>query len=339
MATKKTGAPAKPGKDVPRDKIDWARGGDGKKPIKKPTKPGDAIDPGYGKPVIGGDYEQYLEGEDRDAFLFITSLFKSYGLESLSKKIFEYVKNGYGADTIQILLQDTPEYKQRFAGNEERKKRGLPVLSPAEYLSAESSIQSAFRAAGLPTGFYDSPNDFADFIGKNVSPTELQSRVELASQATALAAPSYREALKKLYGIDEKLLTAYFLDPNKALPLLQKQAAAATIGAEAQKRGFYSSAAKLEEYAAQGVTQQAAAQAFEATRNILPQFSTIAHSYGEEITGEEISESLLGVQPSKGKPGESSTAKFERLKSWQRARAQGAIGGGQVGLTRRSTPG
>src|SRR5690242_4086464 len=79
---------------------------------------------------VTGQYDKLLTGSNRDAVMALETLFKSYGLESLAGKIYSYVKHGYSADTISILLQDTPEYKQRFKGNEARVKAGLPVLSP-----------------------------------------------------------------------------------------------------------------------------------------------------------------------------------------------------------------
>src|SRR5213075_88659 len=102
-----------------------------------------------------GQYEKLLKGSELDAYLAVNALFKSYGLESLAPKIFDYVKNGYSGDTISILLQDTKEYKARFAGNEARKKAGLPVLSPADYLATEASYKQIMQQAGLPSGFYD----------------------------------------------------------------------------------------------------------------------------------------------------------------------------------------
>src|SRR5205085_5571275 len=68
----------------------------------------------------GANWADYLKGPERDAFLALSNEFKRFGLESLAGKIFEYVKQGFGADVIALLLQDTPEYKQRFAGNELR---------------------------------------------------------------------------------------------------------------------------------------------------------------------------------------------------------------------------
>src|SRR5690349_18371644 len=124
-----------------------------------------------------GQYDKLLSGTERDAFAAVNALFKNYGLESLASKIYDFVKNGYSADTISILLQDTKEYKERFAGNELRIKQGLPVLSAGEYLATEASYRQIMSQAGLPSGFYDSPSDFTGWIAGNVSPSEIQQRV------------------------------------------------------------------------------------------------------------------------------------------------------------------
>jgi hypothetical protein len=277
-------------------------------------------------PTNAPDYAQNLTGEKRDAYMAITNLFSSYGLQSLAGKIFEYIQNGYSAETISILLQDTTEYKQRFAGNDLRKQKGLPVLSPAEYLSTESSYRQLMRQAGLPQGFYDQSSDFNDFIGKDVSPTELKSRVDLASQATALASPEYKNALQKMYGINDSALTAYFLDEDRALPILQKQAAAAAIGAEALKRGLDVST-RAEDYALAGVTEQQAANAYGTIAQLLPDYENIAHSYGQDVTQQEFEESMLGGQGVQ-------TKKIEQLASWNRARSKGASGAAAQGLAR-----
>ena len=124
---------------------------------------------------VTGQYDKLLTGSNRDAFMALETLFKNYGLDSLAGKIYDYVKNGYSADTISILLQDTPEYKARFKGNEARLKAGLPVLSPADYINTENAYRQILRQSGLPSGFYDSTDDFTDWISKDVSPTEVQS--------------------------------------------------------------------------------------------------------------------------------------------------------------------
>lgn len=282
-----------------------------------------------------------LSGENRNAFEALNQTFSNYGLQSLAPKIFDMVQKGYSADTISILLQDTEEYKQRFAGNEKRKAAGLPVLSPAEYLSTESSYRQLMRQAGLPAGFYDQPDDFNSFIAKDLSPSELKSRVDMASQATTLANVGYKKALQEMYGIDDAHVTAYFLDPDRAVPLLQKQAAAAAIGAEALKRGLQTNTGRMEQFATAGVTAQQAAQAYGQIAMQLPEYQTFAHQTNENVSQLEFERTLFEDNTTGANagsvPAESPQAKLERLASWNRARAQGRSGGAQGGLARNTS--
>jgi hypothetical protein len=292
--------------------------------------------------------EDYLSGDQRNAYEALNQQFNEYGLGTLAPKIFDFIQKGYNADTISLLLQDTPEFKQRFAGNEDRRKAGLPVLSPAEYLSTESSYRQIMQQAGLPPGFYDQPSDFRNFIGKDVSPTEIKQRTDLAVQNSTLANSATKEALKRMYGIDENGIAAYFLDPERAAPLLQKQAAAAAIGGEALKRGLALSQ-NLEEYAGAGVTASQAAQAYTQIATNLPAYQQIAHQYGSEFTQSQYEHALLepgttgltGLQPGGGREQvtgvENPTAELERLASWNRANAQGQVGAGRGGIGRSAS--
>lgn len=271
-----------------------------------------------------GQYDKLLSGSNRDAYMAVQSLFNSYGLGSLAGKIYDYVKNGYSSDTISILLQDTQEYKARFAGNEARKKAGLPVLSPAEYLSTEAAYQQVMKSAGLPASFYDQPSDFATWIGGNTSPSEIQSRVDLATQATTLASPAYRQALNQM-GIDDAHLTAYYLDPTKALPLLQKQAATAQIGAEALKQGLAFDQSYAEQLATEGVSQSAAAQGYAQVANELGTMQNLGGMYGQGWTQRESEQAAL-----EGDAGAS--AKRASLIGQERGAFGGQSGNARAGL-------
>lgn len=271
-----------------------------------------------------------LTGSQRDAYAALNSLFSSYGLGSLAGKIFDYVKNGFSADTISILLQDTKEYKDRFAANEIRKEKGLPVLSPAEYLSTESSYRQLMRQAGLPQGFYDQPGDFTQFLAKDVSPTELNQRVQLATQATTLANPQMKEALQTMYGLDDSHITAYLLDPERSVTSIQKQVAASAIGAEALKRGL-KLAGNLEDYAVAGVSAQQASQAYGQIAQELPGYEAAGAAFGMNIGQSDLEAATLGATNQQGQEAANNVA---RLASWNRARSQGAIGGAQAGLAR-----
>lgn len=266
---------------------------------------------------VTGQYDKLLQGTDRDAYAAVSALFKSYGLDSLAGKVYDYVKNGYSADTISILLQDTKEYKERFAGNEDRKKAGLPVLSAGEYLSTEAAYRQIMQSAGLPSGFYDQPSDFVGWIGKNVSPSEIQTRVDLATQATVLANPNYKKALNQM-GIADSELTAYFLDQNKALPYIQKAAATAAIGAQALQQNLAFDQAYAESLATSGITADQAAQGYSQIAQEAETMGTLAGIYGTTYTQREAEEATFR--------GGTAGNKKKQLASRERAAFAGAAG-------------
>ena len=243
----------------------------------------------------GQDWAASLTGANRDAFIALNSLFSSYGLASLAPKIYSYIQNGYSADTISLLLQDTQEYKTRFAGNEIRQKAGLPVLSPADYLNTEASYRQIMASAGLPKTFYDQPADFANWIGGDVSPTEIQNRVQLASTAVNQTDPYLRQQLSAFYGVDQNQLTAYFLDQNKALPILQKQEAAAQLGAEAARRGLVSDQSRMESYVDQGLTQSQASQGFQQVALELPNLEALSQRFGLTFGQADEEQAVFGT--------------------------------------------
>lgn len=287
--------------------------------------------------TASGQYDKLLEGTNRDAYLALQSLFNGFGLGSLAPKIFDFAKQGYGADVISLLLADTPEYKERFAGNEARKKAGLPVLSPAEYLSTEKSYRQIMQDAGLPKGFYDSPTDFTKWIAGDVSPNEIKGRVDLAVAQSGSANNSTKQALDMLYGVDESHVTAYFLDPTRALPLLQKQAAAATFGAEALKRNLALDRQDLEDFATAGLSLSQVSQGFQQVSEMLPNIQAIAERYGETFTQREAEKDVIegGVSGNPTEPrfmNENPSAKRKRLVGAEKGLFAGSSGATPQGL-------
>lgn len=194
----------------------------------------------------------------------LAKLFASYGLSSLAPKILDYAKQGLSTDETYLKLQDTTEWKVRFAGNETRRKNNLAVLSPAEYLSREAAYQEDMRSYGLPKGFYDHPDDYAKLIGANVGSQELRQRLD-ARKAVVQdgAATGVLAYAKAQYGLSDGDLIAYFIDPNRAAPLLEKIANASQIGAAAARTGFGAvGRADAERLAALGVSGQQAAAGY-----------------------------------------------------------------------------
>lgn len=267
---------------------------------------------------------QELSGEQRNAYEAIRLIFEGYGLGTLAPKILEYVQQGYGSDTITMLLQRTDEYKQRFAANEIRRKNGLPVLAPNEYLATEQAYRQIMRNAGLPPGFYDSNDDFTRFLSSDVSPTELKGRVDLAVQATEFSDPQLRTALQA-QGVDTGSMVAYFLDEKRAMPLIQKQMAASQIGAAALRQGLAMNPETAMDWAKQGITKEQAQQGYGQIAGYLPEAQKLASIYGD------FYDQALAEAEVFGQSG-AATEKRKSLASQERAAFGGSAGAARRGL-------
>lgn len=193
-----------------------------------------------------------LTGANRDAARALINLFESYGLGTLAPKIVEMIQKGFSADTVSIELQQTSEYKNRFAANAVRLKKGLPVLSPAEYISAESAYRQLMSSSGLPVGFYDSQKDFQKFLENDVSPTEVKSRIDVATEAVRRAPTETLSYFEKWYSKGDMI--AYALDPAKAAPLVEQRIKAAEAAGIAARQGVTLSRSTAEGIGATGAT-------------------------------------------------------------------------------------
>jgi hypothetical protein len=273
-----------------------------------------------------------LAAQRTDWVEYTTQLFNNYGLGSLAPKITEFIQQGFSPDTVTLKLQETPEYKQRFIGNENRRKAGLPVLNPAEYLSVEASYKKILKDAELPIGFYDQPDDFGKFIGADIAPTELQERVSIANQSLQNADKFYTDSLRTYYGLNTGDMIAYTLDPERALPFITRQQKAAQFGAEAARQGIQIAAPMAERFTGQlGVSQEQARQGFEQVAQVLPVAERLSQiTAGVKPVGlEETTTAVFG--------GESSAdykQRIQRLAEIEQSRFAGQSGVGRGSLSR-----
>jgi len=221
---------------------------------------------------------------------------ENWGLETLAPKARDYLNQGFEAETVLLKIQETPEYEQRFIGNVTRKKAGLSVLGPKEYLAMEDAYRAVLRSSGMPTGFYDEPQDFANFIAKDVSATELKSRVDLASTVVNSADPFLVGQLKDYYNLTKGEMLAYTLDPERAVPLIERQIKAAEFGAAAQRQDITVSAPMAEQFASMGVTKTQAEQGFQTVAQVLPGATKLADIYNKTYGQEQaIAETFGGA--------------------------------------------
>jgi len=261
-----------------------------------------------GGTATGGNYpeggvgiknlEADLTGPQRNAFEALYQTFNGYDLGSLAGQIKTMLVNGYDNDTISLLLQQTDEWKQRFQGNEVRKKNGLAVLSPADYLATEAAYRQVLVAHGAPQGFYDQHSDFAQWIGNDVSAQEIDSRAKTVSAHLDNADPNWLLAAKQFYNIDRSTAWAYFLDPGKGSDLIAKQSAALAVGASAMDQGLSTNVDRAKSIADMGVTEQQAQQGYSQIGSILPTLTGLGNIEKDPYTQTDAENEVFGQMAS-----------------------------------------
>jgi hypothetical protein len=271
-------------------------------------------------------WQDELSGASRDAAAALIDLFTSYGLGTLAPKIVGYLQQGYSGDTIALLLQETPEYKQRFRANEARRAAGLSVLSPAEYLKTEMGYRQAMQAAGIPPGYFDSDEDFVRYLELDISPNEIDARAKSAVQLAFTVDPGQRQVLAR-FGIDTGDLAAYYLNPNIAVPVLQRKVDVALLGFERERAGFEFDETRAESLAQRGITLQQAREGYAAIAENLPTLSKLGAIEEEPYTVADFEAEVFD---------QSATAATRRKKlaSAERGRFTGSAGQGRGTLTR-----
>jgi hypothetical protein len=270
---------------------------------------------------------------EEDAKKIIRRTLERYGLGSLADRAWalyadETISADAGIDVIGDALRDTTEFQTRFAANAARLRAGLPELSVSEYIGLERGYEAAMRGSGLPAGFYDQSSDFANFIANNTSVAEVQSRVNDGYKAVANSNPQVIAQMKELYGVGDGELAAYFLDPDKATPILVRQARAAQISAEGKRQaGIQLSAADAEALAREDVTQAEAQTAF----------GEVARQ--QELYNPLQGEEAISQQEAIGAATGTNQAARQRVETRRRQRQAAFAGGGSFATSQTGVSG
>jgi len=253
----------------------------------------------------------------------VSERFKRYNLTTLLPTIKRLAQEGATEATITFALQESEDYKRRFAANEARAKKGLQVLDPASYLNAEDKYRQYLRDYGLKQ--FDTDDYVRKFIENDTSVTELSNRINIAATRIQNADPAVKAMLRDYYKLDDNQLLAYVLDPESQIAEVQRRATAGEIGAAAGRQGIRTGVDVAEQLARQGINQQAAQRGYATIANILPQAEKLSNIYGNALEGYGLAEAEQEV--------------FNSLASAQRKRQRlvereiGAFGG-QSGVGR-----
>jgi len=262
--------------------------------------------------------------DDARAQDLIGAVLRQYGLDDpgLIQNVYNVGKN-QGDDAAYLFLREQPKYRERFSGMELRRQKGLSPMTEQQYIQWESAFTSVMRNNGIPATFYDSPSDLAQFIGNDIDPEEVQSRVVKGVVAARQAPAEVKQALLDFYGIDEGHLAAYWLDPSpeRGEKLLREQAATYVGGAATRARFAGLTRQEAEKVAAYGQSPEEVEQNFAALTQGRELLGGLPGQAGEEAVSREQQ-----IQYAAG----SADAQSELARRAQRRKAQFAGGGGAV---------
>jgi hypothetical protein len=228
----------------------------------------------------------------QSAYDLLFQQFDAYGLGALVTPLKGLIESGISPAEFTIKLRETDAYKKRFAANAQRINKGLRALSEAEYIGLEDQYQDVMRRYGLPDTYYTRgemgrQEGFEKFIGGDVSPVELEDRIQTAQRRVINAAPQVRDALTQFYGaeIGNGDILAYVLDPEKAIENIKRKVTAAEIGAGAMQAGLATGVARAEELQRFGVTGEQARTGYQAIGGFLPRASQLGDIYAKQGEG------------------------------------------------------
>jgi hypothetical protein len=161
---------------------------------------------------------------------------------------------------IALLLPATKEFMDRFPAYADVIKFN-PQFTAADYIQYELDVRQMIGLYRLPAGMYDDAEGIASLLRNNVSGQEFELRIGLAANAAYNAPQDVRDAAAEL-GVSLGDLVGYYADPDKALPLLQRQWAQAQVMGAARTQRVGVAAEQAERLALQGVEYGAALEGF-----------------------------------------------------------------------------
>ena len=187
-----------------------------------------------------------------------------------------------------LALQSTKSWMDRFSANKTRLDQGLAVLDPATYLATEEKYKDVMISAGIDKSVYNDVTKLGDLISKDVSPYEVQQRIDAARFELDNKDPYILQQLKDRFGLTEGDIVLHMLDPQIASSVIAQKVQSAKINAEAARQNLTVTQAQADALAAQGISQAGAAAGF-GTMAQMQQF-------GQALPGTDVSGFLTNQQ-------------------------------------------
>lgn len=261
-----------------------------------------------------------LTAQQEDNRVVLSQWLGQFGIDSLQDQVVNWIVQGYSPDRIKLEIQNTTEFNTEFPEYKAAIAAGTP-MSPAEIMSYRQTVNNLFKDYNLPSGFYDSKDDYVDLISKRLSPQELQQRVVDGYTRVAGAPQEVKNVFQEYFGVNsDAMMATFFLDPEKGGKFLQDAATQAEIGGTASQYGFNFSQAEAQRYQELGISGAQARQGLAQAYQMRPlEEETV--SEGTDLTSDQLAEGAL--------IGGEAEARTQRRQQERRAAFGG--GGGAAG--------
>jgi hypothetical protein len=260
----------------------------------------------------------------------VAEAFRAFGLDGLADWLYANIQESATQSEVYLQLRETPEYQARFPAMKELQKKaaaGGRGWTEAEYIQQENEYREILSRSGLPPEFYDSADDYAALMSNEVSPLEVQRRVDAARRDVLNTEPGVREQLASLYGITTQDLLAYALVPDRGSDYIQRVSTSAILAGMAQDQGLTGGfgASEWEQYAGMAINSEFSVQQMRESvataAAIADTQSRLASLEGGSFTQADALDITIGQDAEK------------TMKSQQRAQREKARFSGSSGIT------
>lgn len=204
----------------------------------------------------------------------IKNTLNQYGLSDLVPLVDQWVRDGLSWPEIEGMLRDpksTPGkvFDAMYPEIRLRTEAGLQPLSVTQIQQYRTDAKALMRAAGLPSGFYDSKEDFTTLLVGDVSVSELNERINQGFVQVAQAPKEVRESFGEFFGVNgDAALAAYFLDADRAIPVLAEEVEVAKIGGASKAFGYNLNVGRARQVAGTNVSYEQARNTFSGLRTM-----------------------------------------------------------------------
>jgi hypothetical protein len=257
-------------------------------PVSSTTNPSAA--PPTTEPPPGTDTPDAAELSAR-AILF-NFLEETYGLGELADWAWNLKKAGASDAEIQLQIPQQPAFIRQYPAYAELAKRGEAISIPA-YRAYTLGIKESLKFYGIPDGIFDTPEAIGQMLLSNVSEAEAQERMAIAADAAYKAPAEVRAALQERLGLTGGSLVAYWLDPDRATPVLKQQYLSAQIQGAASASGMATTYSQYDRLAALGIDYGTARQGFDEA-NRRRDLTNTEFGQAESVTTEDVVGSVFG---------------------------------------------